>query len=565
MKKALKITAIVSLTIGVIIAGIGWYVRSNLESIVLSQLYTQTKKLSNGLYKLSVEHLGLQLRNKSFEIKGIKLEVDQAVLQELQKQGETPDLLFDISLETLLVKGIRYNEYRKNKHLDIRLFELSHPVVTIHQYSREKRDTASGKSLYQQLSPAMAALIVRNIQLNNGVLHYYAINGTDTASYHVKNIDLKVSDVLIDSTSPGPFYCKDLQLNLQHFQRVLPSKLYELNIQRIVMGLKDSSLVLEHFQLSPQYSKHLFAQKDPKHSDWMELEVSKINVVGLDIQALLLDKLLRADSLQIQGVDFKSFKNKNVEHVPRVKPMFYAALQKAPIAFQLNSLSLINGNVVYEELPLAKSVPGVISFNSISINCKGATNIVSQKDQYLTVLASAKLMNTGKMYAMFKLPVDSLNDHFAVSGHLASMPMNALNSILEPLLITRIKTGRIQKVDFSIDGNSRTSKTTMLLLYNDFQISLLKEKNNQTHKLGFASRLANIFVIRSNNPPTGKQAQAVQASAHRNVNRSSFNFLWRSIFSGVKVTMGLTEERESRLRNIQTNVKQFKPFSKKKE
>ena len=78
------------------------------------------------------------------------------------------------------------------------------------------------------------------------------------------------------------------------------------------------------------------------------------------------------------------------------------------------------------------------------------------------------------------------------------------------------------------------------MLYRDIKISLLKKdkKEKKLDKKGIASLLANI-VIKDSNPGKGDEPRTVDVHFNRILNKSFFNLLWKSIFTGIKESVGM--------------------------
>jgi len=77
-------------------------------------------------------------------------------------------------------------------------------------------------------------------------------------------------------------------------------------------------------------------------------------------------------------------------------------------------------------------------------------------------------------------------------------------------------------------------------LYHDLKISLLKKdkKENKYDKKGLASLAAN-FIMKNSNPEGDKAPRVADVHFNRILNKSFFNLIWKTIFTGVKETTGI--------------------------
>ena len=68
-------------------------------------------------------------------------------------------------------------------------------------------------------------------------------------------------------------------------------------------------------------------------------------------------------------------------------------------------------------------------------------------------------------------------------------------------------------------------------------------KKKTGDKGGFASFLANTFVI-NNKSPNGKNLRVGEIYFERDKQKSIFNFLWKSLLSGIKPSLGINEKNK---------------------
>jgi hypothetical protein len=69
----------------------------------------------------------------------------------------------------------------------------------------------------------------------------------------------------------------------------------------------------------------------------------------------------------------------------------------------------------------------------------------------------------------------------------------------------------------------------------------LKKKTGD--KGGFVSFLANTFVINNKNP-NGKNLRIGEIDEERDPTKSIFNYLWKSLLSGIKPSLGINEKNK---------------------
>ena len=347
----------------------------------------------------------------------------------------------------------------------------------------------------------------------------------------IKNKDLPFSEIKI-------------QISIDTTTIHLPDNLYTLGIGKTTLNLKDSLLQMNDITYVSTIPKWEFASK---YSNWLDLKLGIIELKGFHIQQFIEEKTILLDSVFIADVDFSNFKNHKIPTPHNIQPLIYEYVQKFPTPFFVQYLKASDLNIIYEELAKNGTDPGFIKFTHMEgIFDEGLTNIVSSHTQTNRLVASGKLMNEGLINAELYFPVDSTYDQVIIKGALGTMNMISLNTIIEPLLPARIKSGFIQHLDYHIQGGREKAEIDMCLQYNDLAVQVLLPVGDKRLNIGLLSLIAT-GLIKKNNPEKGKEIRCVSAEQTRDPYRSSFNYLWKIYFAGVEETLGYTKKRREKV------------------
>ena len=82
-----------------------------------------------------------------------------------------------------------------------------------------------------------------------------------------------------------------------------------------------------------------------------------------------------------------------------------------------------------------------------------------------------------------------------------------------------------------------------------------KEETGRIKKKGLISFFANTLLIIDNNPTPGSPLRVAAAAFVRPAQASFFNLMWKTIFEGIKTTVGFTSEREQELQKSFDSMK----------
>ena len=125
------------------------------------------------------------------------------------------------------------------------------------------------------------------------------------------------------------------------------------------------------------------------------------------------------------------------------------------------------------------------------------------------------------------------------------MDMRKINPMLENVAFTTIKSGFVKSMNFEASADSEFSTGKMEFRYNDFKIALINKKTGQVEGFdkGIVSFFANTFVVNTKNPHLGSFREG-SIFFKRNKNKSIINYWWKSIFTGIKTSIGAQNEKK---------------------
>ena len=135
------------------------------------------------------------------------------------------------------------------------------------------------------------------------------------------------------------------------------------------------------------------------------------------------------------------------------------------------------------------------------------------------------------------------NGKFDVSGKVDAIDGQDLNALAEPMGPATIKEGRLNGLTFQLKGDNYAMQGNVKMLYHDLKVALLEKDKGETKldKKFLTSLLAN-FAIKNSNPKEGDEVRIEQVHHTRNTNRSFFNLCWKTIFKGIRQTLGIKQE-----------------------
>jgi hypothetical protein len=125
---------------------------------------------------------------------------------------------------------------------------------------------------------------------------------------------------------------------------------------------------------------------------------------------------------------------------------------------------------------------------------------------------------------------------------MGALDKAALNEITVPLALLKLNSLAIKSLEASMKGDNVKGRGTVKLIYSDLNITALKSADNALKKRGLLSLLANAVIIKKDNPLYGKAVRTEMAVYQRDPNKSFFNLVWKTIFTGAAQTVGYNKK-----------------------
>jgi hypothetical protein len=312
---------------------------------------------------------------------------------------------------------------------------------------------------------------------------------------------------------------------------------YKMTVGAFDIDNSNSSMRIKSFTVKPLFSTAEFSKSLKYQADLYNLEFNDIELMDIDTRLLITTQRLQAATAILQPV-IKIYRDRTVAEdlTSKVGKYPHQLLGKVKFPFSIKKLVIKNGEVVYTEKSAVSKKEGTVFINHINGTVLNVTNIreVINVNNLLLLDATAGFMGISKTHTIWKLPLNSSNGAFEVSGTAAGFNAVALNPLIEPLGMASVKKGKVNKLAFNLSGTDRVATGSATLLYNDLKIELLKKDSNNVKKKGFQTLLANA-LMKDGNPQNGI-TRTGEIDYPRDITKSFFNLLWKSIFSAIKKT-----------------------------
>ncbi|TCC93361.1 hypothetical protein EZ428_00905 [Pedobacter frigiditerrae] len=546
-KKILTWVGGISLTLIILIGGVAIYFSAKWKPLLTEKIKAGVYEGSNHLYKIDFQDIHLNLVTGTIVLDSIKLTPDTTVFNQLKSIKRAPAHLFRIKLAHLNLKRVSVLKAYFSKEIIMNDIILDNPSIDMVYHKVPKRtDTLDDdRTLYQQISKSLKSIRVLNIKVIDADFDYY--NGSKKLNA-VKHLSINVKDVLIDSLAQFDttrvFHAKDIAFAMADYRSLTTDKMYTIKVDTVRGSLNKKTLRVVGVQLIPMYPDLAFSRKYNAQKDRYDLKFDELSFSGIDFISLNNDGNLHAKRLNIGPAKVAVFLNRELPPAGFNKGRNYPhnALKRLGIETLIDTLTLNKLDIAYTEYNPKTKERGTLKLDNLSGQILNITNdsLRLTKRNHAYADLTTYVMGTAKLNVKIDFNLTSKDAAFSYMGHVSPFDLKVLNPLSRSLGLVSINTGSVKSVDFTINANERGSAGVVKFAYNDLKVNLLKEdENGVKEKKGLLSFLANTVLIKNDNPTKDEPLRVANITFTRVPQASFFNLMWKSVFIGIRESVGL--------------------------
>lgn len=214
-------------------------------------------------------------------------------------------------------------------------------------------------------------------------------------------------------------------------------------------------------------------------------------------------------------------------------------LNKLSLKMNIEKFTFQNLDFTYTEYNPVSKQTGSIRFDDLTLkgNDLSTTSTKPLRIDGAGMLMGQVLLNADFTFDMTQPESGSFNAKISTEKPFQATLMN---SFTMPLGMLKVEDGTLQNLNAAITGNQWKADANVTVLYNDLKIALLEKEQDQKalDKKNVTSLLANLFVIKNDNPKKGQQPRRESGSFQRDPNGGFFMLIWKTMLVGVLKTIG---------------------------
>ncbi|MBR9923264.1 MAG: hypothetical protein GYB31_20730 [Bacteroidetes bacterium] len=317
-------------------------------------------------------------------------------------------------------------------------------------------------------------------------------------------------------------------IHITGFEKHLPENVRCIRIQDIKADLKKDRYTASGFHWFNRLSK---TDCGKKGIPFLELRVPHLSMKGPTLLKAWNEHEMHIQEFVIESPSL-NIQETNRHHPPARKPLPQDLIRDLPFAFRVDSIRIDSGYIHFEKYMPEKEQSGYINFTAINATVKEVSNEAKrlEKNPFWQIEAEARFMDQAALNAWFKFDQRDTTGAYSFSARMGSMPMPAINTILEPLANLRFEEGNAVAFRADVFANRYRANGELVFEYENLKLALLDAEHQDKKLTNF---FVNLLMVRKENLPQNKSYQSGSVDVVLEQNRSVFRHWWMSVRSGL--------------------------------
>ena len=533
-KKRYILLAFIILAGAAIYFGGNIYVKNRLEKKLGELINTD----DNTLYNYSLGSFSIEVLSGTVKLSKISIKPTEFALASVKNNENDLRVVGDFSIEEILFEEFEIKTFFETGKIELKQFKILNPSFTIH-HNIKKQTSDSSTVLESTLSDKFISAYLGKLNVINANLTFKEINATGS-DLNVQNINILLTESYVDPQTikkSFPFDFKNITLSSDGLY-IDVSDEYEIKSKDISFNMQSKSFTVDSFKLIPKHSHKELEKINKYNVGEYQFDADKLIIEGFNFDTFKYKGKLELSTVKLINNHLVLYSNKNKPYPPKKEKILWAtALNKIPLSFSIDSLIIENSTInIHEKSEITQRVSHLF-FEEMNVSITGfsSDSATTQEQNFMMVKANTKFLGKGKAEFFMKVDLTSLDDNYWATGKMGPMNVVEFNQILTPLFNINATGGKINHASFSYFANNNKAKGVIDLEYEDLKMELLTNKSKHK-KNRFASMVVNTIIKQNNIKSKNSYKQGI-ISAERNKNKSSFNYLWKALQSGIVSTL----------------------------
>ncbi|MBW7676343.1 hypothetical protein [Chryseobacterium chendengshani] len=425
--------------------------------------------------------------------------------------------LFNVNTDEIKIVNNKTKYIGQKLNIQLAGLEIKTPdikIISATQKSKQKKSTSE--------LPQFAAK-VGFIKISNGKISQTTLGKEKLA---VGKFDVQLSQIASDNNQMN----KDLPISIGNHlftaKKIFldAGKYYTLKVGDLKNTGKTTEI--KDLQYLPKYSRAAFSKVIAKETDLYSITIKKIGITDQNSR-FLKDPSIDISNVNIDGLRCNIYHDLAPPDDNDVRYLFSKKLRNVKMPLFVETISIKNSNLVYEENAENSNIPGKLTFDRFGVEVNNVNNgKIKGRPTIITADARFAFYGSADTQVSWKFDVMNPDDKYTIKGTIQKLSAENVNLFVRPYLNVTLD-GNIDYLKFDYYGSNAGIAGNFYFKYNEMYVNFLNKKGNERKLL---TKVANWFV---KNESTGEPDHVV-IEKKRDPDKSFFNLLWQGIMEGLK-------------------------------
>jgi hypothetical protein len=449
---------------------------------------------------------------------------------------------YDLLLPVLAMNGFDIKNAYENNIFNFESIVVDNPVFQRFVNEKDSLKINPFKvNLYPYFESFADVFFSRILKVNNANISVFQSG----QKKFQESISFNLEKVKVENKPPQGF------MHSSNFSFTIPNikkqgNLYHFEADKATYYSVNNQFTIRGIRIIPNFSKEVHQHKVGFQSDYFLGKVDSVYISQPDIRRWFEKEELTGKYAGIYGLNLDIYRDKTMPFDESRRPkMLQDLIKSVKTPISVDSLIITRSRITYKEKASTGDREGKIHFTNLHACLYPFTNMKLSGGRIpdLNLKGSIVIQDSTQLKVAMNYQMNDLMNSFSVTGSASSFNMRIFNPVLEPLALISIRSGRVNRFDFNFSANQRSASGELYFGYDNLKIGVLEMKDGNTRESHFTSFLANSLLLRNKNP-RGKEFLPEEILFNRDQKRSVLNYWWKSVFSGVKNTLGLKDNKQ---------------------
>jgi hypothetical protein len=393
---------------------------------------------------------------------------------------------------------------------------------------------------YRQLLGKLNSITADSVVVENA---HVTLRDKDSKSIRCKasGFSVRFAGIAIDSSkqndSSRMLFSNDQALHCNQLDIPSKDKVYNFKISGLDYNSQTSRLHTDQIRLTPSQTEEQFVQANKYSKDRFNITIGSVDLIQLSRQSLLRQELV-ADSLILTEGSFHIFRDKSRPHdsIDRTHDYPQEAIMRMALPLYIGKVLIRRSYIEYKEKNEKSDSSGKVAFFHVNASLSNVTNVTDsiRKNNQMRLHFESSFLNTSALIVNINMRLNDHSGRFHLDARLDGMPAVTLNPLLKPMALAELEKGQINSLQYQMEATNIKARGTVYIKYDGLKIKLLKkDEDKNKYKTKFFPTLAAGIMLKDSNPQHDKM-RVGNVDYTRDIHRSVFNLMWKSLFAGIK-------------------------------